>query len=107
MPSLSDHPLSRIHAGLISNLSKSAGKMVPMAFIQKIKFHHSNPSLDGLTYWRERILDAVLTAGGGLALLALVPAIFLAFTRQLWALLIGDVIGLILMGYPLFANARA
>ena len=52
-------------------------------------------------------MDAVLKAAGGLCLLALAPAIFLAYTRQLWALLIGDVIGLILMGYPLFARRQS
>jgi two-component system cell cycle sensor histidine kinase/response regulator CckA len=77
-----------------------------MAFIQKIKFLHPTPSLDGLSYWRERILDAVLTAGAGLGLLVLVPAIFLAFTRQLWALLIGAGIVLIILGYLLFAPRR-
>ncbi|MBI4766027.1 MAG: hypothetical protein HY787_15750 [Deltaproteobacteria bacterium] len=80
--------------------------MVPIAFIQKRILSRPNPPLDGLNYWRERILDAVLTAGGGLGLLAAIPAIFLAFNRQLWALLIGDGIVLILMGYLLFSPRR-
>jgi len=73
---------------------------------QKINRHHSDPSLDGLTYWRERILSVALTAGGGLSLLALVPAFFLAFTRQLWVLLIGDGMALLLVGFLLFASHR-
>ena len=51
-------------------------------------------------------MAAVLTAGGGLSLLALAPAVFLAFTRQLWVLLIADGIALLLAGYLLFASRR-
>ncbi len=71
---------------------------------QKISFHYSNVSLDGLTYWREKILSAVLSAGVGLSLLALVPAVFLAFTRQLWVLLIADGLALLLVGFLLFVS---
>ena len=73
---------------------------------QRINLHHSDPSLDGLTYWRERILAAALTAGGGLSLLAMVPAIFLAFTRQLWILLLSDGLALALLGFLLFVSKR-
>ena len=72
--------------------------------IQRITFHYSHPPLDGLTYWRERILSAVLSAGGGLSLLALVPAVYLAFTRQLWVLLIADGLALLLVGFLLFIS---
>jgi PAS domain S-box-containing protein len=41
-----------------------------------------------------------------LGLLAAIPAISLAFNRQLWTLLIGDGIVLILMGYLLFGPRR-
>ena len=51
-------------------------------------------------------MAAVLTAGGGLSLLALVPAVYLAFTRQLWVLLIADGIALLLTGYLLLASRR-
>ena len=41
-----------------------------------------------------------------MSLLALAPAVFLAFTRQLWVLLIADGIALLLAGYLLFASRR-
>ncbi len=80
--------------------------MVPLAFIQKRMTPHPNPSLDGLNYWRERILDAVLMVGSGLSLLALAPAIYLALTRQLWILLINAGISLTLLGFLLFGPRR-
>ena len=87
----------------VSIIRKSSPRRFLDYITQKITLHHSDPSLDGLTYWRERILSVALTAGGGLSLLALVPAILLAFTRQLWVLLIGDGLALLLVGFLLFA----
>ena len=51
-------------------------------------------------------MSAVLTAGGGLSFLVLVPAVFLAFTRQLWLLLVADGVALLLVGYLLFVSRR-
>jgi len=97
MPGLS--PPSSL--GRKGGLRRSLGRI-----ISKTTFHQSDPSLDGLTYWRERILAAVLTVGGGLSLLALVPAVYLALGRQLWVLLIADGIALFLTGYLLLASRR-
>jgi PAS domain S-box-containing protein len=52
---------------------------------------HQDPVQDGLAYWRERILRVVLAAGTGLSLIALVPAIYMAFSEGLWLLAILDV----------------
>ena len=90
-----------VSVGRKSGLQRFLGRI-----IEKRTFHQSDPSLDGLSYWRERILAAVLTAGGGLSLLALVPAIFLALARQLWILLIADGVALLLVGYLLLVSRR-
>ncbi len=54
-------------------------------------FHKQDPAKDGLTLWRERILFSVLAAGNGLAILALIPSIFMAFSEGLWALVVIDI----------------
>jgi two-component system cell cycle sensor histidine kinase/response regulator CckA len=75
--------------------------------IQRIDSRYSLQPLDGLTYWRERILAAILTAGGGLSLLALIPAVYLALARHLWVLLFADGTALFLTGYLLFASGQS
>jgi PAS domain S-box-containing protein len=50
-----------------------------------------DPARDGLAYWRERILLSVLAAGTGLSLIALIPAIYMAFSEGLWLLAVLDV----------------
>jgi PAS domain S-box-containing protein len=52
---------------------------------------HQNPAQDGLAYWRERILHSVLAAGTGLSLIALVPAVYMAFGEGLWLLAVVDI----------------
>lgn len=54
-------------------------------------FQHQDPTEDGLAFWRERILFSVLATGTGLSLLALVPAVYMAFKEGLWLLAIFDV----------------
>ena len=54
-------------------------------------FHDQDPAKDGLTLWRERILFSVLAAGNGLAILALIPSVFMAFSEGLWLLAIIDI----------------
>ena len=45
---------------------------------------------DGLIYWRERILYAILAGGVALGLFALVPAVLMAIKEKLWALVVLD-----------------
>ncbi len=45
---------------------------------------------DGLIYWRERILYAILAGGVALGLFALVPAVVMAIKEKLWALVVLD-----------------
>ena len=45
---------------------------------------------DGLIYWRERILYAILAGGVALGLFALVPAVVMAIKEKLWALALLD-----------------
>jgi len=52
---------------------------------------HHDPAQDGLAYWRERILHSVLAAGTGLSLIALVPAVYMAFSEGLWLLAVVDI----------------
>jgi PAS domain S-box-containing protein len=66
----------------------------------RIKWAHSPQ--DGLDYWRERILLAMLGAGLGLSALALIPAFFLALTRELWGLLLADASAVLATAYLLF-----
>ncbi len=47
---------------------------------------------DGLMYWRELILHAMLGTGVILGLVALVPVVFLAISEKLWGLLIFDLL---------------
>jgi PAS domain S-box-containing protein len=54
-------------------------------------FHHQEPGSDGLALWRERILFSVLAAGTGLSLIALIPAVYMAFSEGIWLLAILDV----------------
>ena len=54
-------------------------------------FQHQDPTEDGLAFWRERILFSVLATGTGLSLIALVPAVYMAFKEGLWLLAILDV----------------
>ena len=54
-------------------------------------FRNQDPAKDGLTLWRERILFSVLAAGNGLAILALIPSVFMAFSEGLWLLAVVDI----------------
>ena len=56
---------------------------------------HQDPTQDGLAYWRERILHSVLAAGTGLSLIALVPAVYMAFSEGLWPLAVVDIFAFI------------
>lgn len=51
---------------------------------------HQDLAQDGLSCWRERILHSVLAAGTGLSLIALVPAVYMAFSEGLWLLVVVD-----------------
>ena len=61
-------------------------------------FAFRDPVLDGLNYWRERILVAVLAGGLSLSVVGLVPAAYMAFTEKRWALLAADLNAFILVG---------
>ena len=56
----------------------------------RLGFQYTDPGTHGLWYWRERILFATLAGGTGLVLLALVPALYVAFHEQRWTLLAAD-----------------
>ncbi len=73
-------------------------------FLRPFGFRYNDPSAQGLKYWRERILFAVLGAGEGLAFLALVPAVYLTYTEKRWNLLAADFIAFLLIGGLLFSN---
>jgi PAS domain S-box-containing protein len=60
---------------------------------------------DGLTYWRERILFSVLAASTGLALIALVPSLYMAIGEGLWLLAIFDILAFLASG-ALLVNHR-
>lgn len=54
-----------------------------------LRYH--DPDNDGLNFWRERILFSVLTAGAGLSIMALLPAVSLAVREGLLTLAFFDV----------------
>jgi PAS domain S-box-containing protein len=59
---------------------------------------------DGLTYWRARILFSVLAASTGLALIALVPALYMAVSEGLWLLAVFDIIAFVGCGSLLMSS---
>jgi two-component system, cell cycle sensor histidine kinase and response regulator CckA len=59
-------------------------------FISRLRFVYNDPKADGLRYWRERILFGALAGGTGLSLLAMAPALYMAFHEERWSLLIAD-----------------
>ena len=54
-------------------------------------FQHQDPTADGLAFWRERIVFSVLATGSFLSIIALVPALYMAFSEGLWLLVVVDV----------------
>jgi PAS domain S-box-containing protein len=82
----------------IENLSAAARE-----FFDK-RYSPAEPELakEGLTYWRERIMFAVLAASTGFCLVALVPALYMASREGFWALAIFDVFAFLLTGSLLF-----
>lgn len=92
------HPLSKSGLGRWAALAER--------LFQKLsRFHHQDPAGDGLVFWRERILFSVLAAGTGLSLIALIPAVHMAFSEGLWLLAILDV-GAVLMSACLLTLRR-
>jgi PAS domain S-box-containing protein len=65
-------------------------KSIVSAFIQKLYPLNSSRE-DGLVYWRECILHALLGVALVLGLVALVPAFALALKEELWGLLVFDI----------------
>ena len=65
-------------------------KSLVSAFIQKLYPLNSSRE-DGLVYWRECILHALLGVALVLGLVALVPALALAIKEDLWGLLVFDI----------------
>lgn len=57
---------------------------------------------DGLTRWRERILLSILAASTALCILALAPALYLAFREGLWVLAVFDILAATLCTSLLF-----
>jgi two-component system, cell cycle sensor histidine kinase and response regulator CckA len=60
------------------------------SFTRRLGYKHKDPKSDGLWYWRERILFWALAGGTGLSILALMPALYMAFIEARWSLLIAD-----------------
>ena len=75
-----------------------------MRVYRRKKFIYPDPDRDGLNYWRERIIFAVAVTGSGLAFLALVPALYQALTKQLWVLLIADILAFLLLSSLMFSR---
>ena len=67
---------------VLRKFSSGAGRLYQRLYLPC----HQNPTLDGLAYWRERILHSVLAVGGGLSLFALAPALYMALSEGLWLL---------------------
>jgi PAS domain S-box-containing protein len=65
-------------------------KSIVSAFVQKLYPLNSSRE-DGLVYWRECILHALLGVALVLGLVALVPAFALAIKEELWGLLVFDI----------------
>jgi two-component system cell cycle sensor histidine kinase/response regulator CckA len=65
-------------------------KSIVSAFIHKLYPLNSSRE-DGLVYWRECILHALLGVALVLGLVALVPALALAIKEELWGLLVFDI----------------
>ncbi|MDP4977827.1 MAG: response regulator [Desulfobacterales bacterium] len=65
-------------------------KSIVSAFIQKL-YPLNSTREDGLVYWRECILHALLGVALVLGLVALVPAFALALKEELWGLLVFDI----------------
>ena len=65
---------------------------------EKNFFRHQDPSRDGLAFWRERILFSVLLFGTGFCLIALLPALYMAFSEGLWLLALIDVLAFLVCG---------
>ncbi len=65
-------------------------KSIVSAFIQKLYPLNSSRE-DGLVYWRECILHALLGVALVLGLVALVPALALAIKEEFWGLLVFDI----------------
>ncbi len=67
-------------------------------------FLYTDSTKDGLNYWRERVVFAVLATAAGLSLLALTPAVYLALTKKLWILLIADCSAFLVLVSVLFSR---
>lgn len=65
-----------------------------------------DPVKNGLTYWRERILLAVLASSTGFAVVALTPALYMASAEGLWLLLVCDILAFLLCGGLLILHRR-
>jgi len=61
-------------------------------FDKRYSRYEIDPATDGLTFWRERILFAVLAASTCFCLIALVPALYMAIGEGLWLLALFDII---------------
>jgi PAS domain S-box-containing protein len=81
--------MPNIGSKLSSSLRKWAALAKRLLWPQS-PFQHLDPAEDGLAFWRERILFSVLATGTGLSLIALVPALYMAFSEGLWLLVILD-----------------
>ena len=61
-----------------------------------------DPARDGLTYWRERILFAILAVSACFCLIALAPALYMAIGEGLWLLTVIDIVASLGCGSLLF-----
>jgi PAS domain S-box-containing protein len=82
-------------------LCRTAGRIARLAkeFLDK-RYNHAElgPVKDGLEYWRERIVFSVLASSTGFAVLALAPALYMAFGEGLWLLVIFDALAFLACG---------
>jgi PAS domain S-box-containing protein len=71
----------------LRKLADRAGRFFKRLFLS----WHPDPPIDGLAYWRERILHSVLAVGCGLSFFALAPALYMALSEGLWLLFVVDI----------------
>jgi PAS domain S-box-containing protein len=73
---------------LLDQSPASAEKLVEKILL----FRRQYPSSEGLLFWRERILFSMLAFSTVFSLIALVPAVFMAFSEGFWLLAIFDLL---------------
>jgi PAS domain S-box-containing protein len=91
-------------ANLISPAIHKLSASAKSFFDKRYSPEEPDPTREGLAYWRERIMFAVLAASTGFCLVALAPALYVAVSEGFWVLAIFDVLAFLLTGLLLLCN---